>query len=54
VAEGIEDQATLDAVASFGCDSAQGSFFSRPFPSTTFAERIGHGMIAVIPALPVS
>jgi diguanylate cyclase len=55
VAEGIEDQATFDAVASFGCDCAQGYFFSRPVPSATFATTIGHGPIAAgVPALPVS
>jgi diguanylate cyclase (GGDEF)-like protein len=54
VAEGIEDQATLDAVASFGCDYAQGYFFSPPVPSATFAATIGHGpIVAAIPALPV-
>ena len=30
VAEGIEDQATYDACAAVGCDSAQGFFVGRP------------------------
>jgi diguanylate cyclase (GGDEF)-like protein len=36
VAEGIEDQAALDAVAEFGCDYAQGFHFSRPLPADAF------------------
>ena len=34
VAEGIEDQATYDACASVGCDSAQGFFVARPMVAT--------------------
>ena len=37
VAEGVEDQLTLDALASFGCDFAQGYHFSRPLPAADFA-----------------
>ena len=33
VAEGVEDRQTLDAVESFGCDYAQGYYFSRPVPA---------------------
>ena len=40
VAEGIEDQQALDAVASFGCDYAQGFLFSRPVPAAAFAAAI--------------
>jgi EAL domain-containing protein (putative c-di-GMP-specific phosphodiesterase class I) len=29
-AEGVEDQATLDALVSFGCDMAQGFYIARP------------------------
>jgi diguanylate cyclase len=47
VAEGVEDQATLDTVAGFGCDYAQGYLFSRPVPSATFAETIGHGPVSI-------
>ena len=36
VAEGIEDQEALDAVAGFGCDYAQGYHFSRPLPADAF------------------
>ena len=37
VAEGIEDQQALVAVASFDCDYAQGYHFSRPVPAAAFA-----------------
>jgi EAL domain-containing protein (putative c-di-GMP-specific phosphodiesterase class I) len=30
VAEGVEDQETLDLLGSFGCDAAQGYFIGRP------------------------
>ena len=33
VAEGVEDQAQLDALASYGCDQIQGYHFSRPMPA---------------------
>ena len=36
VAEGVEDRETWDTLASFGCDEAQGYFFSRPIPSDEF------------------
>ena len=32
VAEGVEDAATLDLLARWGCDTAQGYFMSRPLP----------------------
>jgi diguanylate cyclase (GGDEF)-like protein len=33
VAEGVEDEATLEILLEHGCDSAQGYFFSRPCPA---------------------
>jgi EAL domain-containing protein (putative c-di-GMP-specific phosphodiesterase class I) len=33
VAEGVEDEKTLDLLSSFGCDSAQGYFIARPMPA---------------------
>jgi diguanylate cyclase (GGDEF)-like protein len=33
VAEGVEDQAQLDALAGYGCDQIQGYHFSRPMPA---------------------
>ncbi len=38
VAEGAEDAATVDMLASMGCNSIQGYYFSAPLPSTQFAE----------------
>ena len=32
-AEGIEDEATWDALARLGCDAAQGSWLARPMPA---------------------
>ncbi len=34
VAEGVEEQASLDLLSSFGCDIAQGYLISRPKPAT--------------------
>ena len=33
VAEGVEDQAQLNALAGYGCDQIQGYHFSRPMPA---------------------
>jgi EAL domain-containing protein (putative c-di-GMP-specific phosphodiesterase class I) len=33
VAEGVEDEQTLEMLSSFGCDSAQGYFIARPMPA---------------------
>ncbi len=38
VAEGVEDQATLDFLKQLGCDRAQGYFISRPMPAAALAE----------------
>jgi hypothetical protein len=40
VAEGIEDRRTFDTVKGFGCDYAQGFYFSRPVPAAAFAAAI--------------
>jgi EAL domain-containing protein (putative c-di-GMP-specific phosphodiesterase class I) len=37
VAEGVEDEATLDALRDLGCDLAQGYFVSRPLSAADFA-----------------
>jgi EAL domain-containing protein (putative c-di-GMP-specific phosphodiesterase class I) len=39
VAEGIEDVATLDLLAGYGCDVAQGYCISRPMPADELAFR---------------
>ncbi|HEY5002758.1 MAG TPA: EAL domain-containing protein, partial [Ktedonobacteraceae bacterium] len=36
VAEGVEDQATFDLLASYQCDTIQGYFLSRPIPVQDF------------------
>jgi EAL domain-containing protein (putative c-di-GMP-specific phosphodiesterase class I) len=41
VAEGVEDRATWDRLAVFGCDSAQGFFVSRPLPASEFTDWLG-------------
>jgi diguanylate cyclase len=38
VAEGIEDQETLEKLKQLGCDYAQGYFISRPISSSEFFE----------------
>ena len=38
VAEGVQDQATVDALVALGCDYAQGFFLSRPLPPPHFGE----------------
>ena len=44
IAEGVEDQATLDALRDLNCDEAQGYFIARPMPIAAFeqwvAERV--------------
>jgi len=41
VAEGVENQWTLDLLASFGCDQAQGFHIARPMPAAEFASWLG-------------
>jgi diguanylate cyclase (GGDEF)-like protein len=36
IAEGVEDEPTLDRLAELGCDRAQGYFLSRPLPPDAF------------------
>ena len=38
VAEGVEDGPTADELARFGCDEAQGFYFSRPLPADELAD----------------
>jgi diguanylate cyclase (GGDEF)-like protein len=38
VAEGVEDQLTMDALRALGCDVAQGYLFERPMPAKQFAD----------------
>jgi EAL domain-containing protein (putative c-di-GMP-specific phosphodiesterase class I) len=36
IAEGIENRATADLLATMGCEEGQGYFFGRPMPVTEF------------------
>jgi EAL domain-containing protein (putative c-di-GMP-specific phosphodiesterase class I) len=38
VAEGIEDEATMNLLSTFGCDTAQGFHFSRPMTEDDLLE----------------
>jgi EAL domain-containing protein (putative c-di-GMP-specific phosphodiesterase class I) len=48
VAEGVEDQWTLDLLSSFGCDQAQGYHIARPMPSADFVNWLGSSPWRVI------
>ena len=48
VAEGVEDQWTLDLLATFGCDQAQGYHIARPMPGAAFAGWLGESSWRVI------
>lgn len=37
IAEGVEDETTLEAIRLHGCDEAQGYYFARPMPGPDFA-----------------
>jgi diguanylate cyclase (GGDEF)-like protein len=41
IAEGVEDEPTLNHLAHLGCDLAQGYHVSRPMPAAAFAEWMG-------------
>jgi EAL domain-containing protein (putative c-di-GMP-specific phosphodiesterase class I) len=41
VAEGVEDQATLDLLTTLRCDLAQGYYISRPLPAEDFERWLG-------------
>src|SRR3712207_1332471 len=47
IAEGAEDRATIDRLASLGCDYVQGYGFTKPLPPDEFAAWLSE---AVIPA----
>ncbi len=37
VAEGVEDEATMEMLLAYGCDTAQGYYFTRPLPADQLA-----------------
>ena len=51
VAEGIEHEQALAALAAFGCDYAQGYHFSRPLPAEGFTAWIHERVAAAAPPL---
>jgi diguanylate cyclase (GGDEF)-like protein len=51
VAEGVEDQATRDALSAMGCDIAQGYFTGRPMPAEALSAWLADG--GTLPALPL-
>ena len=53
VAEGIEHQQALDALAAFSCDYAQGYHFSRPLPAEAFTMWT-HTLVAGIAPQPLA
>ena len=48
VAEGVEDQWTLDLLATFGCDQAQGYHIARPMSAAAFTGWLGSSSWRVI------
>jgi len=44
IAEGVEDEPTLEKLRELGCDAAQGYFYTRPVPAAAISD-----MIAVSP-----
>ncbi|WP_153011527.1 EAL domain-containing protein, partial [Type-D symbiont of Plautia stali] len=41
LAEGVEDAETVTALTQYGCDQAQGFFYSRPLPEAELDEWLG-------------
>jgi diguanylate cyclase (GGDEF)-like protein/PAS domain S-box-containing protein len=48
VAEGVENQWTLDLLSTFGCDRAQGFHIARPMPAAAFSKWLGESAWRVI------
>ena len=59
VAEGVEDERTMELLVEYGCDAAQGYFFSRPLPQEELLRWLvdspfgqSRGAAAIVPAVP--
>jgi sensor c-di-GMP phosphodiesterase-like protein len=50
VAEGVEDQAGLDTLVEYGCDVAQGYFFSRPMTADALTDWLRRSAYGATPA----
>jgi predicted signal transduction protein with EAL and GGDEF domain len=55
VAEGVEDEQTMDALIAYGCDAAQGYYFSRPLPGREMLEWMATSTygLARLPGTPI-
>ena len=51
VAEGVEDRGTMEALTEYGCDAAQGYFFSRPLPGSELFAWFESSRFGMAPAL---
>ncbi|HXQ66125.1 MAG TPA: EAL domain-containing response regulator [Alphaproteobacteria bacterium] len=54
VAEGVEDQATLEVLAELGCDLAQGYFISRPLSAEQTAEWVRNCASGALARVPIA
>ena len=54
VAEGVEDLVTMESLTEYGCDAAQGYFFSRPVPGPDLLAWFGSSRFGTKRALAVS
>ncbi len=50
VAEGVEDQRTLELLGTIGCDGAQGYFIGRPMPAADLDRWLAGSTWAMRPA----
>jgi EAL domain-containing protein (putative c-di-GMP-specific phosphodiesterase class I) len=50
VAEGVEDEAALNMLIEYGCDTAQGYLFSRPCPADDLTAWLAASPFAALPA----
>ena len=53
VAEGVETQEQLDALAAADCDAVQGYLLARPMPAANLRAALGAGSSVVVPMRPV-
>ena len=51
VAEGVEDEETLDVLIGYGCDEAQGYYFSRPVPGDEVVPWLQSSSFGLVPRL---
>jgi EAL domain-containing protein (putative c-di-GMP-specific phosphodiesterase class I) len=49
IAEGVETEDQLKFLQAYGCDEAQGFYFSRPVPAEHFAELLEIGRASFVP-----